>query len=142
MGEQIQRDVSEDGEIFIRMARANSALIFSESDIEPPVQIVFDAPMASCGGSPQLRVGRDAADEMTHFSADLLTDMAFGLHRADAAKPFPSALVVEPRKLGGAAVAPDFDPAVVAVGGLVRGHGDVGVVGEVWVGEEGLYVVV
>ena len=95
------------------MTLANSAVVFSENDIEPPVQIVFDPPVGSCRVGPELGVGGDAADEVAHFLGDFVTDMPLAFHRADTAKSGPSALLVEPRDVRRAAVSSDFDPAVV-----------------------------
>ena len=45
----VGRQVAQDGQIFRAMVFADSAVVFSESYIQAPVQVVFDTPVFSDG---------------------------------------------------------------------------------------------
>ena len=58
--EQVERDAVEHGVVLCGMAGAFAVKVFSETDIEGPVQFVFDAPVLSDGAVQPRRVGLEA----------------------------------------------------------------------------------
>ena len=48
-GDEVESDFAEQGEVAGGGAMAHSAIIFSEGDIENPMQAVLDAPVAADG---------------------------------------------------------------------------------------------
>ena len=69
---QVDGHVTDDSEIFWSMAFAYTAVIFSESDVQAPVQAVFDAPVLSDGFGDGSGVVAEAGDEVGCFHRGLL----------------------------------------------------------------------
>ena len=47
--QHIQNDVSDDSEVFGRMILSHSRMVFAESNVQAPMERVFNAPMTSSG---------------------------------------------------------------------------------------------
>jgi hypothetical protein len=47
MFEQIDGNMSQDSEVFRRLIFADPAVIFVQSDIQNPMQLIFDRPMSA-----------------------------------------------------------------------------------------------
>ena len=59
---QVDGEVSDDGHVFRAMAGPQAGLIFVELDIEHPMELVFDPPVAAHGASESLGVERGGGD--------------------------------------------------------------------------------
>ena len=66
VAQEIEGEVSQDGEVLSGMARPHTAVVFAEGDVQDPVQLVLNAPMAACGvqylGRQVWRLCRQAAE--------------------------------------------------------------------------------
>jgi len=45
--EEIEREVTKDGEVLAGVACTDTAFVFAECDIKDPVELVFDSPVSS-----------------------------------------------------------------------------------------------
>jgi hypothetical protein len=64
----VGRHVAQDCEIFRAMVFADAAVVFSESDIQSPVQVVFDTPVFSDGCSDGGSMVFEAGDKIRGLS--------------------------------------------------------------------------
>ncbi len=84
--EHVEGDAVDEGKVLGRMACSFSAQVFSEADIEHPVQLVFDAPVLPDRTVQPGRVGLEAGDVEAGFGlrpARCLV-MPFGLNAHQA----------------------------------------------------------
>ena len=51
MLQQIEGDLAQDGQVLGAVILADATVIFSKGDVQSPMQVVFDAPMARVASS-------------------------------------------------------------------------------------------
>ena len=86
LSEQVEGDVTEDGEALGAVADSDAAVILVEGDIEHPVEAILHPPMAADRACQQQRVGRQAGAVVTGLGRDGGTDAAGGVDADDAAQ--------------------------------------------------------
>jgi hypothetical protein len=67
LSEQVQGDPIEDGKVLCGVAGAFAVQIFSEADIEGPVELVFDSPVLANGPVELCGVGLETGDVVADF---------------------------------------------------------------------------
>src|SRR3954469_16441935 len=90
-GNKVESDFAEQGEVAGGGAMAHSAIIFSEGDIENPVQSILDAPVAADGLGQDGRIVVAAGEEVADLSFGLIgaVDAADRLDRQQGAQIGP-----------------------------------------------------
>src|SRR4051794_34145256 len=90
-GNKVESNFAEQGEIAGSGAMAHSAIIFSEGDIENPVQSVLDTPVAADGLGQDGRIVVAAGEEVADLSFGLIgaVDAADRLDRQQRAQIGP-----------------------------------------------------
>lgn len=66
--EDVECDAVEQGKVLRRVSGTLSAEVFAETDIQCPVQLVFDAPVLTDGAVQPRRVGLEAGDVVAGFA--------------------------------------------------------------------------
>src|SRR5208282_2635057 len=72
--------MANDGHVRRSIAVAQSRLVFAEHDVQSPVQVVLDPPMATYHLTEHLRGQPGRAQIITRFAPDLTTPFDFGFH--------------------------------------------------------------
>ena len=72
---RLSADAVEHGVVLCGMAGAFAIKVFSKTDIEGPVQFVFDAPVLSDGAVQPRRVGLEAGDVEAGLALGLARDL-------------------------------------------------------------------
>ena len=78
--EQIEGNLAQDSQILGAMVFTDSAVVFSEGDIERPMQAVFDAPVAAGGRKQCLGLPGQTADVVTGLDTGLCGYLTPGRH--------------------------------------------------------------
>ena len=80
--EEVECPVPQGGEILGGVAGAGAAWVFAEDDVEHPVELVLDAPVAADGSREFLRIQFEAAQVVAAPGAGFPVEIAHGLdHR-------------------------------------------------------------
>ena len=88
--------MAQEGEVFGGVAGAHAALILGKGDIERPVQLVPDAPVAARRPGGLAGIGWKAAQEEAGFGGGLSADLADAFDPADAAQALPQRAILQP----------------------------------------------
>ena len=94
--EEVESETAEDAEVGDGVARAGAAEVLAEDDVQDPVALVLDGPVAAHGLGEESDVQRQAAEVVAPFDGDLVADLPGGLDQADAAQAGPLGPVGEP----------------------------------------------
>ena len=81
--------MSEHGEVLRCVIFSDTAFIFSKTDVQNPVQTIFDAPMTSDSMAEAFGVIFDTADVVSYFNTNIVADMALTLNHTDGIYVFP-----------------------------------------------------
>ena len=117
--------MAQDCKVFRRMVFAYAAVVFAETDVQTPVQVVFDSPMVSNGLGDSWRVTFKAGDEIGRFCGGLCIELALAGDHADRGDARPLVFAGKPVDIVGNKILPGFNAAMVAIGGLVSVEGAV-----------------
>src|SRR5258706_14253039 len=81
------------------MPLSNTGVIFSKSDIEHPMQAVFNSPMTSDGIGKRVH-GGETEQKVARFPADLVPQAPFSSNHANSSQVFPPLLRIQIRQDG------------------------------------------
>lgn len=107
--------MTENREIFGTISQSGSVLILVHHDIEPPVQLIFDAPVRSDDRIQPVRRERRAEQVVGHFGGGFGRGFAHALDLADCLQAGPPMAVLQPLDLGRNRRRARLDPAMIAV---------------------------
>ncbi|PNW63844.1 UNVERIFIED_CONTAM: hypothetical protein BEN50_24770 [Euhalothece sp. KZN 001] len=123
--QQVHRQAAQAGEVFIGVALAQAAVVFAVGHVQPPVQAVLHAPVASGRLEHEPGVAAVVAREVVPALCGLLAvDPPRRFHADEAAETVPSLAILEPVDVPRAVAGSRLDPAVALVDllGLGVGH--------------------
>ena len=123
---QVDGHVTQDAEIFRRMVFAYPAVVFSESDVQAPVQAVFDTPVFSDGFGDGGGVVFEAGDEVRCFRRDLRVNIPLSDSHGDGFNTGPQVFSRKPVDIAGGKILSGFDTTVVSIDGFERLEGAIG----------------
>ena len=126
--QQIQTQVPKGDPVGGGIALAEAAFVFAKDDIEPPVQAIFDAPMAAHRVGKHVGIGRHRADEGALFNAPGGALPTFALHPSATAQPLPELRVRQGAKSLGDPVAANVQTTMILVDFFRIGMGHSGLV--------------
>jgi hypothetical protein len=118
--------MAQDSKVFGRMVFANAAVVFTETDVQTPVQVVFDSPMVANGLGDSRSVTFEAGDEIGRFGGGLCIDLSLASDHADCGDARPLVFAGKPVDIVGCKILPGFNAAMLAISGLVSVEGAVG----------------
>ena len=84
--QEVQGDLAEQGEDSRRVAGPHAGFVFTEYDVQPPVQTVFDRPVGADDSAEFLHVVLQAGDVITRLASRLTILCAFADHHSDTAQ--------------------------------------------------------
>src|SRR5712691_922473 len=116
--QDVERDAAHDGKILWPVILARSGIILVEDNVEPPVQLVFYAPMRARDferASGRQPLGQD---HVVHCAGQLAVGVALGFDAADGGEIGKGRRV---GRLGNDAGAAPFAPVVIGIALLVVG---------------------
>ena len=122
----VGRQVAQDGQIFRAMVFADAAVVFPESNIQAPMQAVFDTPVFSDGLGDGGGLVFEAGDEIGGFSRGLAINFPLPDRHADGVNPRPVVFPREPADLVGGEIPPGFDAAMLPINGFAGVEGAIG----------------
>ena len=122
----VGRQVAQDCQIFRAMVFADAAMVFSEGDIQTPMQAVFDTPVFSDRFGEGRGLVVEAGDEIGCFNRGLSIYFPFSDRHADGGKPRPLVFSREPADIVGGEIPPGFDAAMLPIHGFAGIEGAIG----------------
>src|SRR5579883_2390356 len=116
--QKIEREMTQDGKVLSGMALADAALILVEGDIQHPMDLILDPPMAP-SRLPERFGGQVGAEQVVPaLAAALVAEAPFGFDHANRLQARPLMLLLQPRQhvgIGDHPTPSDFDPSVALV---------------------------
>jgi len=132
---QVDGHMPDDTEIFRGLAFTDPAVVFAESDVQAPVQSVFDTPVFTDGFGDSRGVVCEAGDEVSGFRRGVLVEFALSCDHRDGFHSRPQMFSGKPVDVTGDEIVSGFDATVVAVncfqsiegaiGGVLEKQGDI-----------------
>ena len=119
--QRIHRDATDDCDVERSNVVGDFCTIFAKDDIERPVQIVFDLPMAARNIEKLFGVfGCDAGNEMPSLRRGFAFDGALRFNTDQRRKLRPLSAVGKPANVGRGPATSDFEATVALVCGFVK----------------------
>jgi hypothetical protein len=115
LSDKIERQVAKHGEIVGTVVEPVALLILTHADIEPPMQSVFDSPVAAGDRAETFGRQRGTQEIIGRLGGGLAAVLPYPFHLADRRKPWPAMDLLQPVDVGRHRGDPGFDPAMVAI---------------------------
>ena len=107
------------------MVFAYPAVVFSESDVQAPVQAVFDAPVLADGSGDGRGMVLEAGDEVRCFHSDLRVNLPLPDSHGDGLNTGPQVFSRKPVDIAGGNILSGFDATVVSINGFALVEGGI-----------------
>ena len=118
--QEIEGQMTQDGEVLGGVTDADPALIFAEADIQRPMQRVFDGPVATYGAGEGGRVGPETTEIKTPLGGDLALVLAKAFDHPDRTQVSPLVARREPGDFFGNPIAARLVPSVPEFAGFQK----------------------
>src|ERR1700690_74168 len=113
--EKAQADLAHLGEVLCCVAIPNAAFIFTETNIQLPMQVVFDSPMAPQARAVVTSASLLGADEITRLRGRLAIHGALAVTHANGCQTRPQLQITNFFQVPDDVVAPYFVPPMAFV---------------------------
>jgi hypothetical protein len=114
----VGRHVAQNCQIFRTMVFAYPAVVFSERNIQAPMQVVFDTPVFSDGSGHGRGMVFVAGDEKGGFGRGLSINFPFPDSHADGVNIRPLVFSREPADIVSGEIPPGFDATMLCINGF------------------------